>query len=355
MNLFAYIGSRTAREKNARGDGITVFKRDAKTGHLELVQVVDGLVNPSFLAINQANTRLYSVHGDMDYVSSFVINRDTGQLTFLNQQSCNGRNPVHLALDHSESFLVVSNYTTGNLAVLPLNEDGSLALISQEIQLTGTPGPHRVEQVGPRPHSNPFDPSGRFVLIPDKGLDLILSYEFKDGQLTPSKGANGFCRAASGPRHLSFHPSKPWVYVTNEIDSTVATYVFDELTGGLAPFQITTSLSDSYTGNNTSAEIEISAKGDFLYVSNRGEDCISVFEVDQESGRINLIQNQSTLGKTPRFFCLDPSGHFLYALNEESDNIVLFGVDQSTGLLHPLEYKTSVGSPVCMIFGSSTA
>ena len=184
--MYAYVGSRTTRERNARGEGISVFKVAAATGQLERVQVVADLVNPSFLARNRQGDVLYVIHGDQQEVSAFRIDASDGTLRFLNRQSCQGKNPVHLALDPTERFLVVSNHLSGSLVVLPIALDGSLGKVSQIVQLEGTPGPHKTEQPFSKPHFNPFDPSGRFVVVPDKGLDRIFCFRFANGRLQPA-------------------------------------------------------------------------------------------------------------------------------------------------------------------------
>jgi 6-phosphogluconolactonase (cycloisomerase 2 family) len=352
--MFAYVGSRTTRERHARGDGISVFQCDAATGQLRLVQVLGDLVNPSFLARNRAGDRLYAVHGDGQDISAFKINRQTGQLALLNTQSCEGKNPVHLALDPTGQFIVVSNHHTGTLAVLQLAADGALCPVTQKLQLSGTPGPHRQEQQYTKPHFNPFDPSGQFVLVPDKGLDKVFSFRFSNGQLTPSERPEVVAREASGPRHLAFHPVKPWVYVINELDSTLTSCHFDGQTGGLKPFQITSALADTYTGNSRASEIEVDQAGRTVYASNRGEDSIAVFSIDPLSGRVKLIQSQPALGRTPRFFTLDPTNRWMYVCNEESDTIVTFQVNPQDGTLSPIAQEVHCGSPVCMVLSPLT-
>jgi 6-phosphogluconolactonase len=348
--MFAYVGSRTTRDRNARGDGISVFKCDSATGYLILVQVVGDLVNPSFLARNKAGNRLYAVHGDCEDISAFKIDAATGKLEFLNRQSTEGKNPVHLALDPTEKFVVVSNHLTGTLVVLPIAEDGSLLPLTQKVQLAGEPGPHRKEQPFTKPHFNPFDPSGQFVLVPDKGLDKVFAFRFADGQLQAADVPDVAARETSGPRHLSFHPSKPWVYVVNELDSTVTSYHLDVQTGELKPFQIVSSLADTFTANSRSSEIEVDKSGQTVYVSNRGEDSIAVFSINQVSGRLTLIQTQPAMGRTPRFFALDPSKRWMYVLNEDSDSIVTLSVKLQDGTLMPTQQEVNCGSPVCMIF-----
>ena len=348
--MFAYVGSRTTRERNARGDGITVYECDSETGALKLVQVLGDLMNPSFLTLNKAGDRLYAVHGDSEEISAFTVDMPTGKVNFLNRQSTLGKNPVHLALDPTERFIVVSNHITSSLAVLPIEKDGALGKLTQLVKLEGEPGPHRKEQPFAKPHFNPFDPSGQFVVVPDKGIDKVFSFRFSDGKLSPAEIPEMISRETSGPRHIAFHPSGLWAYVINELDSTVTACVFDASTGALQPFQIVSALSDSYTGNSRASEIEVHPEGHTLYASNRGEDSIAVMQIDQRTGRLTLIQSMPCGGKTPRFFTLTPSGRFMYVLNEDSDAIVTLAVDGITGRLKFTDQIHACGSPVCMVF-----
>ena len=348
--MFAYVGSRTTRERNARGDGISVYRCDPATGALELVQVHGDLVNPSFLALNKAGDRLYAVHGDCEEISAFVVDRATGRIEFLNRQTTQGKNPVHLALDPSERYVVVSNHISSSLAVLPIEANGALGALNQLVKIEGEPGPHRKEQPFAKPHFNPFDPSGRFVVVPDKGLDKTLVFRFENGTLTPAAFPEALGREASGPRHLAFHPIQPWAYIANELDSTVTACRWDAATGQLAPFQIVSGLADSYTGNSRSSEIEAHPSGKTLYVSNRGEDTIGVFTIEPATGRIALIQSMPCCGRTPRFFALMPGGQYMQVLNEDSDSIVTLAVDEQSGRLSRTGQNQRCGSPVCMMF-----
>ncbi len=348
--MYAYIGSRTTRERNARGEGITVYKVDQEKGTLELVQVVKDLVNPSFLALNKAGDRLYTVHGDKSDVSAFSVDKATGKLTFINQQSTEGKNPVHLALDPSERFLVVSNHIGGSLAVLNVAQDGSLGSINQLLKLEGPLGPHRVEQPFSKPHFNPFDHSGNFVLVPDKGLDRVFSFRFDNGKLFPAEQPFVTTREGAGPRHIALHPNAAFAYVVNELDSTVTAYRFDTQTGALKPQQVLPSLPATYTGNSRASEIEIDRSGRFLYASNRGYDSVAVFAIDEGTGLLSPVEFVATEGKTPRFFTLTPNERYLFALNEDSDTIISMKVDPKKGGLSKTGFSVSTGSPVCMIF-----
>ena len=157
-------------------------------------------------------------------------------------------------------------------------------------------------------------------------------------------------REGAGPRHLAFHPTQPWVYVINELDSTVTAYRFDEATGALQPFQVLSALADSFTGNSRASEIEVDRHGRTLYASNRGEDSIAVFAIDVQTGRLVLRQSPPCAGRTPRFFTTDPSGRWCYVLNEDSDRIVRFAIGTDGCLTDPACSWAS-GSPVCLVFG----
>lgn len=354
--LYAYVGSRTTRERNARGDGITVYRVDPAGGRLTLVSTVSGLVNPSFLVVGPQGDRLYTVHGDGNEVSVLAIDPDDGALRLLQRRHCGGRNPVHLALDPTGRFLVVSDHhgdgAGGSLVVLPVTADGTLEAVSQRLALPGEPGPHRIEQPYSKPHANSFSPDGRWVAVPDKGLDRIFVFRFAEGRLGPAATPWTDAREGAGPRHIAFHPTAPYAYVVNELDSTVTSCWFDTRTGHLQPFQILSTLPDSFTGTSRAAEIEIAANGRTLYASNRGFDSIAVFLIDQGTGRLTYIEATPSGGHQPRFFTLAPDERHLYALNESSHDIVTFSVDPESGRLGPGQAPIACGSPVCMVFAA---
>jgi 6-phosphogluconolactonase (cycloisomerase 2 family) len=347
---YAYIGSRTTEKRKARGEGISVFRIDPANGVLTLVQQVGGLVNPSVLCIDKSGDHLYSAHGDESEVSAFRIDRESGKLDFINRENCGGTNPVDLALDPSGRFLVVSNHITSSVAVLPVGADGHVGPVRQLEQLSGPLGPHRIEQPFAKPHANPFDAQGRFVYVPDKGLDRVFIYRFIDGRLEPADPPFVATREGAGPRHLAFHPDKPFAYVVNELDSTVTAYRVISESGALEPFQVLPSVPDTYTGNNRASEIFVAPDGRHLYASNRGHDSIAVFELDGHSGRMRLVDVTATCGRTPRFFAIALGGRWLYALNEDSDSIIVFAIEAQSGRLTPSGLAIKCGSPVWMTF-----
>ena len=348
---FIYVGSYTTPERG-HGDGITVFRNDA--GRWTQIQVVKDLENPSFVIVDALGRCLYAVHGDGDRASAYRIDPVTGRLTLINNQPTGGKNGVHLSIDATGRHLVVANYDTGTLAVLPIGADGSLGELTDLVTLTGTPGPHKTQQVSSHPHDCPFDPSHRFIVVPDKGLDRVFvwSLDAAAGKLLPARSPSVAARAGSGPRHVDFHPTLPFAYVINELDSTVTTYRMDRTTGGLTPVQILPSIPPTYTADNTAAEIAVARSGRFVYGSNRGHDSIVIFAVDPAQGTLRAIGWESTRGSTPRFFGFDPSGAHLYAANQASDNIVGFDVNLNTGLPTPTGNVVKVGAPSAIAFSA---
>jgi 6-phosphogluconolactonase len=348
--LYAYVGSFTTAQRNARGDGIHVYRVDPTTSDWTHVQHVGGLVNPSFLALSPDQRFLYSVHGDEDYATAFALDPATGQAKLLNRAATGGKNGVREAVDPSGKFLVVANYASGSVAVLPIAPDGSLKDQQQVVQLPGEPGPHKVEQTSSHPHDIVFDHSGRFVLVPDKGLDRIFVFRFDaaTGRLDPTEQGSVKSRPGAGPRHLVFHARRPIVWVLNELDSTITTYNFDTESGALKPLQVMSTLSDELTGYSTAAEIAVSPNGQ-VYASNRGQDNVAWFKVFPD-GKLKIFGWQSTLGKTPRFIGIDPAGHNLYAANEQSDTIVALRIDQNTGSTRPTGKVIQNASPVTIVF-----
>jgi 6-phosphogluconolactonase len=349
--MYAYVGSFTTAQRKARGDGVHVYRTDPVTGAWTHIQHLGDLVNPSYLALSHDRRFLYSVHGDEDYATAFAIDPVTGQAKLLNRAASGGKNGVREAVDPSGKFLVMANYASGSVAVLPIAPDGSLKDQHQLVPLPGEPGPHKVEQMSSHPHDVVFDPSGRFVLVPDKGLDRVFVFRFDvaTGRLAPTEQGSVKSRPGAGSRHLAFHPKLPIVWVLNELDSTIATYQFDTERGALKALQVMSTLPPDFTGYSTTAEIAVSPDGRFVYGSNRGHDSVTIFAANPE-GLLSVVGWQPTQGSGPRFIGLDPAGHFLYAANEQGDTVVTFAVDRSSGKLTPSGQVIKNGSPVTIVF-----
>jgi 6-phosphogluconolactonase (cycloisomerase 2 family) len=347
-SLYACVGCYTTRERNARGDGIHVYRVNPESGAWSHAQHIGGLVNPSFLITGPNPRYVYASHGDENYATAFAVDPASGHLTRLNQAATGGGNGAHLAIDQRGRFIVVANYASGTVAVLPVRQDGSLADHIQLVKLEGQPGPHKTEQISSHPHHVVFDPSGRFVIVPDKGLDRVFVFRFDpaSGKLTPAGQPSVASRPGYAPRHAAFHPTLPVVWVVNEISSMVTTYAWDAREGGLRPLQILPSLPQDFTGRNSLAEIVASGGGRFVYCSNRGHDSIAIFTADPKTGLLSPAGWMPTRGKTPRFIGLDPSHRFMYSTNEQSDTITSWRVDAATGKLSPTDQVIQNASPV---------
>jgi 6-phosphogluconolactonase (cycloisomerase 2 family) len=351
--VFAYVGSFTSAQRRARGEGISVFSMNTTTGAWAHVQTLGDLFNPSYLVTSRDGRFLYSVHGDADYASAFAIDPASGRIRALNRGATGGRNGVRQAIDPSGKWLVVANYASGSVAVLPIRPDGSLGDHAQLLSLPGEPGPNRREQPNSEPHDVVFDPSGRYVVVPDKGLDRIFVFSFDpaNGALTPA-GNNGFLasRSGAGPRHMAFHPTRPVAWVLNELDSTVITCSWAPGNGTLTAQQVITTLPTDFTGNSTSAEIAVSADGRFVHVSNRGHDSVTSYTARPDNGLLSAPTWTRTQGPGPRFIGLAPGGRFLYAANEHGDTIVPFRVVGTGGRLTQAGPAILCKSPVCIAF-----
>jgi 6-phosphogluconolactonase len=348
--MFAYVGSFTTPDRNGRGNGINVFAVDRTSGAWSHVQTLDGLENPSFLVTSADRRFLYAVHGGRDFATAFALDPASGRATLLGTAATGGVNGVRQDFDSSGRFMVVANYIAGNVAVLRVGADGRLADYHDLLFLAGELGPHRIEQTRPHPHDVAFDPTRRFVVIPDKGLDALFVLRFE-----PDKGRIGLHRAVrtrpgAGPRHIAFHPTLPLAYVCNELDSSIGAYRWDAAEGELTPIQVVPSLPDDFFGANTTAELAFSADGRFLYCSNRGHDSVAIHAIDAASGRLTSVGWQPTQGRDPRFIGRDPTGRFLYATNENGDNVVGFAIDAATGGLTPTGMNIKLGSPVTIAF-----
>ncbi|WP_063726925.1 lactonase family protein [Streptomyces sp. RTd22] len=361
----AYVGSRTTPARNGQGKGIEVYDvgPGAPGAHRwTLLQTVE-LDNPTFLAVDHTRRYLYAVHGDLGHVSAFRIEPGTGRLGDLGSQETGGRNPAHLAVDPSNRFLVVANHSSGSVASLPLREDGRLGPVTDLLLLPGEPGPHRAEQTGAKPHHVPFAPDGRFLAVPDKGLDRVftLALDAMSGKLSFGPVPHTATREMAGPRHICFHPTLPYAYTIDELRSTVTTYRWDAVRGALEGVQTLPSTPPSAAGDSRGGEIAVSPDGRFVYASNRGgagdgtpggpePDTIGVFAVSAADGTLRPVEWQSTGGIRPRFFCFGPDGRRLFAANERSHTITTFDVDADSGALRPSGGALATGSPVCIVF-----
>ena len=352
--LMLYAGTYTGRND----DGIYLLKMSPESGKLTIEKTFGGIISPSFLTINHHKTFLYAVSEVDNYdenksgaVYSYKVNKQNLSLEFINKQSSGGAHPCHISVDRNDKYVFVANYTGGNLAAFPINKNGGLIKASDVINHEGS-GVNKKRQEKPHVHSANVSPSNDYLLVSDLGIDKIMIYkiDYKNGKLLQGKQPWVNLKPGSGPRHMAFGPNGKHMYSINELSSTITVFEYDEQECRLTEIQDISTLPENFNGENTCAEIVISKDGKFVYASNRGHDSIAVFSVNEQTGKLSLIQHQSTLGRTPRNFTIDPTGNFLLAANQNSASIVTFTRNKATGKLESTGNILEVPKPVCLLF-----
>ena len=340
--------------------GIYTGRFDAETGTLEELTLAAECENPAFLALHPTKPYLYAVSETGNgKLLAFQCSKRSGRLTPLDEKEVAGQSPCHLALCLSEDgetdAVVVANYGGGNVVSFPILGSGKIGKIASDIAHIGS-GPNASRQTKPHPHGTYFDIRTKTVAVPDLGIDQVIYYQIDlvTAKLSRSLDlASLRLPAGGGPRHLAATKDQRFVYVLNELDSTIS--VFDRITPKypklVHSISTLTEGKDAAALKNTTAEIELHPNGKFLYASNRGDDSIAVFSVDKE--KLTLIQNAPSGGQTPRFFCLDPTGRFLLACNQNSGTICVLAVDPETGKLTSTGKSVNVSKPVCIVFAST--
>ena len=349
-----YVGTYT---DDGRSRGIYAVRMDSQNGELELMGAAEGGPNPSFLAVHPNGRVLYTVNEVATLsgkasgaVSAFAISPDTGALTALGSQLSGGAGPCYVSVDKTGRVVLVANYDSGTVALLPIAADGSLTAAMSVIKHTGS-GPIADRQSEVHAHCIVADPSNRFAAAADLGADRIFAYRLDLNAKSLHRVATGeaVMHPGSGPRHIAFHPTLPLIFVSNELDSTVATVRLDAERGALSLVAARGTVPAGWTGKNYPADIHIAPSGRSLYVSNRGHNSIALFTVSA-TGELSLQQTVSSSGDWPRNFTLDPAGRWLVVANQRSDSIVVFGRDRRSGKLTPTRQRIAVPSPVCLRF-----
>jgi 6-phosphogluconolactonase len=336
--------------------GILVYRFYVETGRLAYLSQIEGVSNPSYLCVSKDNHFVYSVNedGKNGGVSSFTFQPNDGKLTFLNRQKSAGADPCYISVDDDRKNVFVANYSSGSLAVLPVNKDGSLQPPSQVIQDKGK-GPDTSRQEGPHVHTVFFSPGEKYLLYTDLGLDklnIMRYHPSKPQPLSPATPAFVKVTPGTGPRHVTFSPDKKYLYLVHEMGSNINVYEFNG--GNPKEVQTVKMLPEGFKGTNGAAAIHMTPNGRFLYATDRLDaSSIITYSVNTENGQLTFVSRQSTFGKNPRDFAIDPTGKFLIAANQDSDNIVVYKIDENSGKLAVTNNKLQVGNPVCLKFASA--
>lgn len=348
-----FVGTYTEHE-GSQSKGIYVYRMDSSSGELTFQWEAKGILNPSFLDLHPQRDFLYAVNevgtfagGEGGGVSAFSVDPASGELTLLNAYPSRGKDPCYISIEATGRFALVANYSSGTVAMLPIQADGQLGPATDVVQHSGSSvDPKR--QTAPCAHCIRPDPTNRFAIAADLGADKLFIYrmDLENGKL--SKHAEVKTRPGAGPRHVTFHPNGRYMYVINELNSTLIVYRYDGDAGSLEEVQTISTLPPDYKGENLCADVHI--HGIYLYASNRRHDSLAWYHIDENTGQLSYEGNVPSGGREPRGFVIDPSGSFLLAAHEKSDNIVVFRIDPGTGRPSRTGHEAKLSKPVCVRF-----
>lgn len=359
------VGTYTSGGKS---QGIHVYRFDSATGQVSPISSVE-TVNPSYLVVSRDARHVYAVNelpGDngpateRGGVSAFTFDPRAGRLTFLNRVSSEGNDPCYLTFSPDGRYLLAANYSVaadpgGSFAVFPLQDDGRVGVAALVVHHTGG-GPVKGRQDNSHVHSTVFTPDGRYLFTQDLGADKLYEYRYTSdgsrGLVSPTPEGYVPMPPGSGPRHLVFDAAGRYAYLTSELAGTVTALQYTN--GRLTPLKTLTLAAPGFTGKNGAGAIHLSVDGKFLYATNRGDaNEIVIFSIDPHDGRLTLVGRQSTLGRTPREFAIDPTGRWLIVGNQDSDTAYVFRRDPATGLLSQ-PTRLDIGAPVDFKFTPSS-
>jgi 6-phosphogluconolactonase len=350
MDTLVMVGTYTVRGS----EGIYTYRMDRSDGSLSAIGVTPAGPNPSFLAVDREQRHLYAVNEVEAWegepggrVRAFELDRPTGSLRPLGHRSTRGPGPCHLAVDRTGRCVVVSNYSGGSVVSYPVQPDGALGAAATFVQHPAPSSPAG-RQDGPHAHCAVLDPGNQYVLVPDLGLNRLMTYrlEAATGRLAAHDPPWTDLHPGAGPRHAVFHPNGRFLYAIDELDSTISVLAYPGA-GVLERVDHVSTLPAGWTGENTCADIHFSPDGRYLYGSNRGHDSIAIYSVDGPTGALRTLGHVMTRGRCPRNFAVGAS--FLYVANQDSDRVVCFARDPETGGLSPTGIVHHVPCPVCVI------
>lgn len=335
---------------NCQSKGIYVYEFDSANGAFKLKNSSENVVSPSYLSVSPDNKFVYAVNenGPQSSLSAFGYNSASGKLTFINKNDALGADPCHLINDSKN--VIIANYSGGSIVVYKKQADGSITEGQQLIQHEGK-GVNEARQEKAHVHQVVFSPDKKFVLSNDLGLDKVFIYSYNANakhEVLTLKGSVDV-KKGSGPRHLTFSKDGKFVYLIQELDATLTTFSYDK-SGKLKVIAETSILPKGFTGGTGAAAIKISPDGNFLYVTDRVDaNSITVYKI-LRTGKIELVEQLSTLGKGPRDFAIDPTGNYLLVGHQYTNEIIIFKRDKTTGKLTDTGKKIELCAPVGLVF-----
>jgi 6-phosphogluconolactonase len=339
----AFVGTFT----DGASEGVYTYSLDTKTGDLDRQHATGAGEDPTFLAIHPNGEHLYAINTAQEgRARAFDIDRESGALTERNDQPTGDHGPCYCEVDATGEWLLVAHYFGGSVAVLPIEDDGTLGPVADSVDHTGS-STHPERQNQPHPHAFVAGPDNDMAYAPDLGTDEVVAYDLDTdtGAIEPVPECTASIHDGAGPRHLDYGPEEAYAYLLNEIDSTLTVLAIDD-DGTLDPVTSASTLPAAFDGHNQCADIHVHSDGEWVYASNRGHDSIARFDISAPE-RPQLVDHTSTRGEWPRHFALTPDGDTLLAENKNSDDIYVFRV-QDDGALEYMGSKADVPAPVCV-------
>ncbi|NEW79225.1 MAG: lactonase family protein [Gelidibacter sp.] len=340
QNIPLYVGTYT----DADSEGIYLYDFNLKTGELTNKKLAVAAVNPSFITFSSDKKLMYAV-GEVDdfegaksgFLNAYSVSKD-GTLQFINKVSSNGAHPCHIQLNKDNSKVAVSNYTGGTISLHSITKNGKILPANQVID-------HNKGAKQSHAHSAQFFKNNLFIA--DLGLSIFSQYKLNNTENKYELKTNYVVENNAGPRHFEIAKKGKFIYVINELNSTIS--VLKKKKDSYIFVQNITTLAVGFDGKSFCADIHLSKDGKFLYGSNRGENSIAVFKIHKKNGELQKTQTISTHGDWPRNFTLSPDGNHLLVANQRSKNISVFAVNIKTG---NLTFLLSVNSPTpaCLLF-----
>ena len=346
-----FISSFAAGDEGA----IHTCRFDLKSGKLTLLRKATDVENPFFLAVSANGRFLYAVDAEKfgdeinEFVAAYQVESGTGKLTRLNQQSAMGRTSCYLDTDDSGKTVVVANYSSGDIAALPVKKDGTLGEATSFIRHSGS-SVDPARQKAPFAHCIEISPDNRFALAADLGADKVFVYSLdaETAKLTANPAQPSVSiTPGSGPRHLTFHPNGKRVYVINELKNTVTFFDYEPKAGTLKERQTISTLPDEFSGTSYCADLKITPDGRFLYGTNRGHDSLACYRI-ADDGRLSVIAIEPSLGKGPQNLLITADGRWLLCANMPGNNVAVFAINDDSGELKPNGEPVEIKMPSCI-------
>ncbi|WP_327685497.1 lactonase family protein [Streptomyces sp. NBC_00467] len=324
-----FLGTYTSVAGGGAGIGLAAY--DDTSGHITATGTITGVGDPSFLALHPSGSTLYTVNERQDGAVTAVRLSSDGRHQVLGSRATGGAGPCHLSVHPGGNWLLSANYTSGSVAVHPIEASGALG--ARTALVTHSAPPPGPGQGGPHAHQIITSPDGGHVLAVDLGTDTVYTYRLDTARGTLTAVSRATVRPGAGPRHLTFHPSGRYAFLANELDNTVAVCGYDPATGRLTPG----APQPTGTGPGASypAQLAVTRDGRFAFLANRGHNSLTHYAVEDGGARLRLLGTVPVGGDHPRHIALSPSQNLLFAANQRSSTVSVFHVDQTTGELRP--------------------